>query len=148
LTISWKVNKGTAYELTDGLGGRAFRSKEMRGEGNMAITNRRLTRFSVEVTDDSPLPKAYSLSQNYPNPFNPTTTIAYDIPANAYVEIVVFDILGRRVATLVNEQKGAGRYDVSWNGKNGDRLQASTGIYFYRLSANTFVQTRELLFLK
>jgi subtilisin family serine protease len=89
------------------------------------------------------IPETFALSQNYPNPFNPTTTIKYDLPKQSGVKIVVYDILGREVATLVNEIQKAGSYQVVWN---ANRL--ASGVYFYRLKAGGYSATKKLLFLK
>jgi len=88
-------------------------------------------------------PNDYSLSQNYPNPFNPSTTIKYQLPKSGKVTLKVFDILGREVASLVNEFKPAGTYEVSFNAS-----ALPTGIYFYKLTAAPFTQTRKMLLIK
>ena len=85
----------------------------------------------------------YELSQNYPNPFNPTTTISYDLPKMTQVTLKIFDMLGREVATLINEQKQPGSYQVAFD---GSRL--ASGVYFYRMEAGSFVQTKKLVVLK
>ena len=89
------------------------------------------------------IPTVYSLSQNYPNPFNPATTIEYQIPKQSLVKLTIFDLLGREITTLVNEQKGAGTYSVKFEASS-----LSGGVYFYKLEAGNFIQTRKLLFLK
>ena len=93
-------------------------------------------------------PLEYSLSQNYPNPFNPSTIIRYSIPLNVKSEmsntkLVVFDILGREVAVLVNKQQKAGNYEVSFDATN-----LTSGIYFYSLQSGDFYQSRKMLLLK
>jgi photosystem II stability/assembly factor-like uncharacterized protein len=85
----------------------------------------------------------YKLEQNYPNPFNPTTVINYSIPKERFVTIKVYDILGREIKTLVNEEKIAGNYSVQFNGSN-----LASGIYYYRMQAGDFVQTKKLVLLK
>lgn len=90
------------------------------------------------------LPLVYRLSQNYPNPFNPITKINYDLPKNSMVKIVIYDILGREVTKLVNnELKQAGRYSVEFDGKN-----YASGVYFYRIEAGSFVQAKKMVLLK
>ena len=91
----------------------------------------------------SHLPDKYGLFQNYPNPFNPITTITYSLPKNANVKLIVFDILGRQVRTLIDEQKSAGSYKVEFNASN-----LSSGVYFYRLQTDEFVQTKKLILLR
>jgi hypothetical protein len=89
------------------------------------------------------LPTSFKLLQNYPNPFNPAATINYQLPINSFVTLKVYDALGREVATLVNAQKPAGNYSVEFN---GGRL--ASGIYYYRMNAGSFVQTKKLLLIK
>ena len=93
-------------------------------------------------------PDAYSLSQNYPNPFNPVTRIKFDITSNgkcetSNVKLVIYDILGREVATLVNEQLKPGSYEVEWDGSN-----YASGIYFYRLISDEFVENKKMVLIK
>jgi hypothetical protein len=96
----------------------------------------------------SDLPTEFRLSQNYPNPFNPATTLEYDLPGDCYVTIKIYNILGQTVATLVNEQKEAGRYKINWEGKDKAGEKVSSGIYFYRINAGDFEETRKLLLIK
>ena len=98
---------------------------------------------SVESANDEVLPTSYQLSQNYPNPFNPTTTITFDLPKASHVEMVVFDAMGREVATLVEGALSAGRHDVTWQAGN-----LPSGVYFYRIAAGDFVQVRQMLLIK
>jgi hypothetical protein len=103
----------------------------------------------VEVTVQGP--KEFSLSQNYPNPFNPTTKIKYSIPSvtlrqaqsNVLVTIKVYDVLGNEVATLVNEEKPAGEYEVEFNAAG-----IPSGVYFYQLKTGSFIQTRKMVLLR
>jgi hypothetical protein len=88
-------------------------------------------------------PKEFKLNQNYPNPFNPSTKFSYSIPEKALVTIKVFDVLGREIKTLVNEEKPIGTYEVDFNASN-----LSSGIYFYRLNAGKFVSTKKMVLLK
>lgn len=85
----------------------------------------------------------FSLDQNYPNPFNPKTMIRYQLPVRGFVTLKIFDVLGREVATLVNEWKDAGRYSVEWNGEN-----SSSGVYIYRLQAGSFYETKKMILLR
>jgi hypothetical protein len=95
------------------------------------------------------VPQVFDLHQNYPNPFNPSTTISYDVPKNAQVNLVIYDILGRVVATLVDEVKAANKYRVVWDASN-----MSTGVYFYRMTARAadgsgdFTSVKKLLLMK
>ncbi|MFN3562436.1 MAG: T9SS type A sorting domain-containing protein, partial [Chloroherpetonaceae bacterium] len=91
----------------------------------------------------NPTPKQFSLAQNYPNPFNPITMIRYELPERADVTLKVYDVLGREVATLVNAAQGQGSYQVPFNAAN-----LASGIYFYRLKAGSFMQTKKMLLVK
>ena len=95
-----------------------------------------------------PLPTNYLLEQNYPNPFNPETRILYDLPKAANVRIEIFNILGQRIKTLVDEQKPAGTYSLIWNGRTDNNEAATSGVYIYRLKTNEFVKSRKLLLLR
>lgn len=88
-------------------------------------------------------PEVYSLSQNYPNPFNPVTNIKFSIPNSGLVKLVIFDILGREVKTLLNDVKPAGNYVVDFNAS-----ELSSGAYFYRLEAGNFTETKKMLLVK
>jgi VCBS repeat-containing protein len=94
------------------------------------------------------LPEAFGLEQNAPNPFNPTTTIRYSLPEGADVRLVIYNILGQRVKTLVNGAQGPGRYTVVWDGRDDAGRPAATGMYVYRLQAGAFAQARKMLFAK
>ena len=89
------------------------------------------------------IPDDYTLYQNYPNPFNPTTVIKFGIPKNSFVKLIVFDILGREVAKLVNEKLNAGHYEYTFDGTG-----LTSGVYFYRIKAGEFVETKKMLLLK
>jgi hypothetical protein len=92
---------------------------------------------------DDVLPTSYTLSQNFPNPFNPVTTIKFDIAKPCQVKIVIYDILGKKIDTLLNDRLNTGRYSLQWNGTN----QAS-GIYIYKLMTKDFVKVKKMLLLK
>ena len=94
-------------------------------------------------SDTQALLAEYTLEQNYPNPFNPSTSIQYAIASRQFIQLKVYDFLGREVATLVNEEKSAGRYEV-----NFDARSLSSGIYFYNLQAGSFSETKKLILLK
>ncbi len=100
--------------------------------------------LAVKV-DDTPLPGDFALLQNHPNPFNPTTTIRYSLARPQLVHIEVYNILGQLVSTLENSEQGAGVYETTWNGKNANGQEVASGVYFYRLKAGDFVQTRKMV---
>jgi len=97
----------------------------------------------VEEKEIVEMPNDYYLSQNYPNPFNPSTEIRYSIPQSSIVVIKVFCILGNEIETLVNEEKSVGSYEFEFNATN-----LPSGIYFYRLQAGSFVETKKMVLMK
>ena len=94
------------------------------------------------------LPKQFALYQNAPNPFNPTTSIAFDIPNKAVVQLEVYDLLGRRVEMLVNEEMDAGSYRAIWDGRDESGREVPSGVYFYRIKAGDNVANRHMLLIK
>jgi hypothetical protein len=93
-------------------------------------------------------PQRFSLSQNYPNPFNPRTSIRYALPQDAHVRLTIYNILGQKVATLVDEQQSAGYRTVWWDGKDAKGGEVSSGVYFYRLTAGEFSEVKKMLLVK
>ncbi len=94
------------------------------------------------------LPERFSLFQNYPNPFNPQTKIVYDIPHGSNVSLEVFDISGKKIATLVDKHQGIGQHEVTWSGKDQFNNPVASGLYFYRIHARDFIATKKMLFVK
>jgi hypothetical protein len=96
------------------------------------------------TNNNNNLPTAYNLYQNYPNPFNPITTIKYDIPNKSNVTLIVYDLLGREVTRLVNnEMKNAGRYEIKWNANN-----YASGVYIYSIQAGDYVSVKKMVLVK
>ncbi len=116
-------------------------------DGNLYAYGDAPTDVDDERADDN-LPKEYALSQNYPNPFNPNTTIAYALPKRSHVKITVINILGQEVVTLLNEDKPAGQYTAVWAGVNSNGRPVATGVYFYRITAGDYIETKKMLLLK
>jgi hypothetical protein len=98
---------------------------------------------TTDINEEKVNIESFALYQNYPNPFNPNTTISFSIPNSAKVELKVFNLLGQDIVTLVNQEKPAGTYEITWNAAN-----LPSGVYFYRLQAGSFVQTRKMILLK
>ena len=94
------------------------------------------------------VPQHFFLSQNYPNPFNPQTSISYALPQDAYVRLIIYNILGQKVQTLVNEHQSAGHKMVWWDGKDEKGDQVSSGVYFYRVEADKFSEVKKMLLVK
>jgi hypothetical protein len=121
------------------------------GQATFAVPNAKL-KYKVEavsfktitsINDLKNLPVEFNLSQNYPNPFNPTTTINYSVPKATPVTLKIYDILGREVATLVNEEKPVGNYTINFNA-----AKLASGTYIYRLTAGTFIQVKKMILMK
>ncbi len=113
----------------------AYRLKQIDTDGKF--------KYSTIIELKFNLPQKYILKQNYPNPFNPTTIISYSIPKESHVSLIIYDMLGRNVATLVNERQSEGSYKV-----NFDASQLSAGIYFYKINAGEFTSIKKMLLLK
>jgi len=142
-TISFVNGSGTTSETRNysfierglEIGKYSYRLKQIDFDGTYEYSSI----VEVEVVT----PAEYGLSQNYPNPFNPTTTIDYSIQWNGLVTLIVYDLLGTKVASLVNENKEAGKYSVTFNASN-----IPSGIYFYTLTSGNFTSTKKLILLK
>lgn len=124
---------------------------------NIYLTNQNLLMFAVRSNGgisryiiavgvhqtSSEVPEKFSLSQNYPNPFNPATKIKFDVPNESHTKLIIYDMLGREVTTLVNEELKPGTYEADWDG-----YIYSSGIYFYKLITNDFVETKKMVLMK
>jgi hypothetical protein len=143
LKIGFVAGNGTSssahsYSYTDAnvsTGTYAYRLKQIDNSGTYKYSS------EAEVTIN--VPTCYALGQNYPNPFNPSTVIGYQLPVTGLVTLKVYDVIGREVATLVNEQKDAGYYKATFNA-----TKLASGVYFYRMSAGSYVSVKKLLLMK
>jgi len=124
--LEWKIE----YVCPDSV--RTFRINAV--TGNSIVTDVELNEF---------VPQAATLFPNYPNPFNPSTVINYSVPKQGNVTIIVYDALGREVRTLINEEKAAGSYTTEFNAAN-----LSSGIYYYQIRADEFIQTKKMVLLR
>ena len=113
----------------------SYRLKQIDKNGNF--------KYSKEIYVDINIPVEFNLNQNYPNPFNPTTTISFSLPVAAHVSLKLFDVLGKELSSLVNEEKPAGNYNVEFNA-----AKLSSGLYIYQLRAGNFVQSRKMILMK
>ncbi len=123
-------------DITTGKGKAYYRLKQVDFDGASSYSD------VIEV-DYSIIPVEFSLSQNYPNPFNPTTTIKFGIPKEVKVVLKVYDILGKEVATIVNQKMDPGYYRYEWNG-----VPFASGVYFYRLDAGSFVKIKKMVLIR
>jgi hypothetical protein len=114
------------------------------GVGDSSVVNLGLdVESALSVSTQNEIVNDYSLGQNYPNPFNPVTEISYALPKSGFVTLKVYDLLGKEVATLVNEVKKVGNYSVNFNGES-----LSSGMYIYKLESNEFTMTKKMMLIK
>jgi hypothetical protein len=150
----WRsTNLGNSWsQINDGLGSGAYYVLSLgadnqyifAGTGASSIWRRPLSQVVTDTEEETNLqPKEFSLNQNYPNPFNPSTSIQYQVSSTLNVSLKVYDVLGNEVASLVSEEKPAGTYEVKFSA-----AELSSGMYFYRLQAGNFVETKKMLLLK
>ncbi len=144
------ANGGSSWtHASDGLADTVVESLSVAGAYLVAGTDRSIWRCPLSdlITSTNGLtsefPEEFRLCQNYPNPFNPSTTIKYELPRASQVTLSVFDVLSREVSVLVNERENAGAYEVRFDGSG-----LASGVYFYRLQAGSFVQTKKLLLVR
>jgi hypothetical protein len=137
-----------AFELSDGAGGRFLHSTTLMGIGSLRINNSAVKSLSLRLVTAAATPKSYALSQNYPNPFNPTTSVTVDLPNSGAVDLSVYDVLGRKIATIMSGEQTAGSHTVEWDGKVERGGAAPSGTYFIRMSASDFSAVKKILFMK
>jgi len=128
----------STYSFTDSklsAGNYSYRLKQIDLDGTISYSD------VVNVTVE--LPRAFALEQNYPNPFNPATSIKYSIPADGFVNLTVYNMLGEKVANLINQNMKAGRYEIKF-----DASKYASGIYFYRLESGQFISVKKMMLLK
>lgn len=130
--ITWEDNRGGEYDI--------YASK-VDSSGNLAGN-------FVYVNEENQQPNSFELYQNYPNPFNPSTNIEFQIAEFGLVTLKVYDILGNEVATLVDEEKPEGKFEVEFNSHSGKSRNITSGIYFYQLEAGNYIETRKMVLLK
>ena len=107
-----------------------------------------VAREQLDTKQELLLPETFALHQNYPNPFNPVTTLRYDLPENAMINITIYDMLGREVKTLINQTQDSGFKSVIWDATNDYGKPVSAGVYLYQIQAGEFVQTKKMVLLK
>jgi hypothetical protein len=154
LTLTWDgtANQTKTILLSDNNDGKFFKNIYLRGKGSVKITNPSVKQLRLRTLEGSSLPLEFNLMQNFPNPFNPSTVIRFHIPLNPPSEgghrgmlttLKIYDVLGREVTTLVNEEKESGEYTIEWDASN-----FPSGVYFYKLTAGKFSDVKKLLLMK
>jgi hypothetical protein len=137
--------KDTAFELTP-----TITQQSITFNADKKVSMKKVLRYvltyntivAAEMTGEN-RPKKFALTQNYPNPFNPSTSISFKLPTRSFVSLKVFDALGRKVATIISEEMSVGSYTKQW-----DAVGIPSGVYFYRLHAGNFIETKKLILLK
>jgi hypothetical protein len=132
----WKFNEGTGTTTAD--------QTTNGNTGTISGAAWVLSGITNTEDDENLIPEMFLLTQNFPNPFNPSTTIQYSIPQRSNVTMKVYDVLGNEIAILVNEEKSAGVYEVEFSDKGG----SASGVYFYKLQAGNFIETKKMLMIK
>ncbi|MBE0538067.1 MAG: DUF4397 domain-containing protein [Ignavibacterium sp.] len=143
VTIGFVRGKGTTtevqnYSFTDSklpIGNYSYRLKQVDFDGTFEYSN--------EINVDLTAPTVFALEQNYPNPFNPSTVISYSVPQSSFVTLKVYDIIGNEVATLVNQNQQAGKYDIRFDASN-----LSNGVYLYSIKTDNFTSTKKMILMK
>jgi hypothetical protein len=153
VTLAWTVRGDAArLELRDGINGAVLPPRTLESSGSLVLSHPALGRLLLTVSPGG-IPATFALGQNYPNPFNPSTRLTYALPEPAVVTLAVFDVLGKRVATLQNERQDAGYHSATWDGRNDAGSVVSSGLYFCRIDASahsgtSFRQTIKMLLMK
>ena len=102
----------------------------------------------MSMVNTSGLPDSYALHQNYPNPFNPETNLRFDLPEDMDVSIDVFDMLGRKVSSLLSQRISAGYHTIKWNGTNSNGASVAAGVYIYTIQAGEYRDLKKMIYLK
>ncbi len=144
ITIGWERHPEEPSKFQLMYGGKI---SELSEDRTITIEDQSINSVSVRVIKEA-LPAQFFLSQNYPNPFNPTTEFRIELPRQSHVEVAVFDLLGRKIASLLNEEKSAGKYRLEWNGQDSRGLPVPTGMYFIRMIAGEFTDSKKVIFMK
>ena len=116
----------------------------MEGAGEISVPS--MDRFTLEKKAVAPV--LFTLHQNFPNPFNPITALRYDLPEEAFVTLIVYDMLGVEIIQLINTTQEAGFKSVQWNATDSMGIPVSAGVYLYKIQAGEFVETRKMVLLK
>ncbi len=124
------------------------KSKNIQGSSPFSNASSFVVNGITGVADNNVIPEKFAVAQNYPNPFNPSTTIKYSIPANSFVNIKIYDMLGREVKTLIRAQQDAGTYEARWNGDNNSGNKVASGTYIYRVTSGEHTKAMKLMLLK
>jgi hypothetical protein len=115
--------------------------------GNESVYSRECS-FLLTGVDDNSIPRAFSLETNYPNPFNPHTTIEYSLPKTAHVNLSIYDVQGRLICNLVDRVENAGKRRIIWDGTSSSGRRVASGVYFYRIVAGNYSESKKMILLR
>jgi len=132
----------------DGIDDFAFSAIGTNSRGAVYIMSGWSEATSAVYDYEPTLPDGYRLSHNFPNPFNPETTIEFQVPARSQVTLRIYNVLGQEITTLINDDLSAGTYTVKWDGRDNQGHDVASGVYIYKLSSDTYTQSRKMLLLK
>jgi hypothetical protein len=154
---------GTEYPVTIALGSSEFASNVIVSEirdgksvqehvlppnSSLTITDKNVSSLLFSLVNGKAAPTAFELSQNYPNPFNPTTRLTVSVPFDSHVDVSVYNLIGEKIATLLEGNVSAGYHTVEWNGAGAHGTVSPSGIYFVRMTAGSYSAIRRMMFLK
>ncbi|MDP3024870.1 MAG: T9SS type A sorting domain-containing protein [candidate division Zixibacteria bacterium] len=145
------TSSGGSYKMLVSSAGQIFTGKSQGGNYIMHsgyISTPAPRPVDVESEEETPIPKSYNLSQNYPNPFNPSTVIEYSLPKGSEVKIIVYNVLGQKVKTLMDEYQNVGIKTVHWDGMDDNGEKVASGIYFYRLKTGDYSEAKKMVLLR
>ncbi|MBI5475254.1 MAG: T9SS type A sorting domain-containing protein [Ignavibacteriales bacterium] len=145
IVVKWNIVEGAnyAYILNSDAGIKQIFS----GKGEITITNP-VKSLNIEVNKGETLPAEFSLGKSYPNPFNPSTKFVISVPQNTQLEVAIYDILGRKIRTLLSGEKTAGYHTIEWNGLTDENTTATSGVYFIRMISEKFNATQKIVMMK
>jgi hypothetical protein len=132
----------------DGINDFAASGVDAGGQGVVYIFSGNKSGTAVDPDHGADLPTTFSLHSPYPNPFNPSTTFSFDLPKRAGVKLVVFDVLGREVRKLVDQEMAAGTHSVSWDGTNDAGKSVASGVYFFKVTSGEFEKSVKGMLVK
>ncbi len=125
------------------------KSEEGLNEGRIFFDHAVYDYLTPVKNQEGSLPTEFALKQNFPNPFNPSTIIKFSLPLESKVDLHIYNIIGEKVATLIDENNyAAGDWEINWEGVNDAGLKVPSGVYFYRLTSNKFQETKKMVLLR
>jgi hypothetical protein len=150
LTVRWEAARGGTQKLALSavMGKQSKTLGIMDGTGKVTINDANVSNLVLKLTEGLAVPKEFALSQNYPNPFNPTTHFSVDVPRASAVDVTVFDVLGRKITTLMTGEQEAGYHVMEWDSKDSHGLTVPSGMYMIRMTSGDFSAVRKIMLMK